>query len=109
MSWRAVRYFYREGEVLEDQDPTPTRDEEVYVPAVVGARVDAPGDHALKYHRHVRLAPLSSVSDPPAFQGDLPPQVAGGEPVADELAEVRHDCLWLGVPPKAYLDTYALP
>src|SRR3712207_3695381 len=77
--------------------------------AVVVPRDNAPRDHTLEYHRHVRLVPLGDVSDPPAFQGDLLSQVAGGEPRADELAEVRHDCLWLGVPPEAQLDSHSLP
>src|SRR3712207_3473746 len=80
----------------------------MHVLAVVVARSDAPRDHTLEYHRYVRLVPLGDVTDLPAFQSDLLPQVAGGEPRADELAEVRHDCLWLGVPPEAQLNPHSL-
>src|SRR3712207_398469 len=104
MSWQTFHHFYGEFEVFKDQYPLATWNQKMHVLAVVGARSDAPRDHTLKYHRHVRLIPLDDVSDLPTFQGDLLPQIARGEPRADKLAEVRHDSLWLRVPPEAQLD-----
>src|SRR3712207_5985799 len=100
MNWWTVHYFYGELEVLEDQNPLAARAQEMHVLAVVVARGNATRNHTLKYHRHVLLVLLGEVSDLPAFQGDLLPQVARREPGADELAEVRHDCPWLSVPPE---------
>src|SRR3712207_4130662 len=108
MCWRTVHHLYGELEVLKDQNPLPVRPQEMHVLAVIVARSDASRDHTVKYNRHVRLMLLGDVLDLPAFQGDLLPQVAWREPVADELAEGRHDCLWLGFPPEAQLDPHSL-
>src|SRR3712207_3732335 len=109
MSWRTVHYSYGEFEVFKDQNPLASWNQKMHVLAVVVARSDAPRDHTLEHHRHVRLVSLSDVSNLPTFQGDLLPQIARGEPRADELAEVRNDCLWLGVPPEPQLDPHSLP
>src|SRR3712207_3691804 len=108
MSWRTVHHFYGKFEVFEDQNPLASRNQKMHVLAVVVARSDSSSDHTLEHHRHVRLVPLSDVPDLPTFQLDLLPHVARREPGADELAEVRHDCLWLGVPPEAQFDPYSL-
>jgi hypothetical protein len=109
MSWRTIHHFYGKFEVFEDQNPLASWNQKMHVLAVVIARSDAPRDHTLEHHRHVRLVPLGDVSDFSTFQGDLLPQIAWGESGADELAEVRNNCLWLGVPPEAQLNPHSLP
>src|SRR3712207_7200239 len=44
-------------------NPLASRNQKMHVLAVVVARSDAPRDHTLEHHRHVRLVPLDDVSD----------------------------------------------